>query len=62
MNSIKGIEIWPIIGMFFFIALFVGIIIWVLKLNKKYIKKMKELPLENDEKPINGDSNNGKKV
>jgi sulfite exporter TauE/SafE len=62
LEIFADIEILPIIGMFFFIALFIGIIIWVLRLNKKYIKKMKQLPLEKDDKPINGDSNNGKEV
>lgn len=53
LNSISGIEIWPIIGLFLFMILFIGIIVWVFRLDKRFIKKMEELPLEKDS------SNNG---
>jgi cytochrome c oxidase cbb3-type subunit 4 len=49
LQSIEGIEIFPLISLFIFIALFAGIVIWIVKLDKKYIKDMKTLPLENAE-------------
>jgi cytochrome c oxidase cbb3-type subunit 3 len=48
LNSISGIEIWPIIGLFLFMGLFAGIVVWVFRLDKRFIKKMEELPLEED--------------
>ena len=55
LSSISGIEIWPITGMLIFMALFFAIIIWVIRLDKKYIKHMEELPLGPDEQVNNGD-------
>lgn len=49
LQSIEGIEIYPIISLFVFIALFIGVVIWIVKLDKKYVKEMESLPLLNDE-------------
>jgi len=46
LQSIEGIEIYPLISLFIFLALFTGITIWILKLDKKYVKKMEALPLD----------------
>ena len=58
LNSISGIEIWPIIGLFLFMGLFVGILVWVFRLDKRFIKKMEELPLEEDSQN-NGEQKHG---
>lgn len=58
-EQIDGIEIFPMIALFVFISFFLGLIIWVLKANKKYIKEMSELPLEDDEdRLLNGNKGN----
>ena len=49
LQGINGVEIYPIISLIVFIVFFAAIIIWLLKVDKKYIKKMKNLPLEKDE-------------
>lgn len=59
LNSISGIEIWPIIALFIFMALFIAVIVWAARLDKKIIKKMKELPLETDSTINNGDNRHG---
>ncbi|HEY7751450.1 MAG TPA: cbb3-type cytochrome c oxidase subunit 3 [Ignavibacteriaceae bacterium] len=46
LQSIEGVEIYAIISMIIFIIFFIGIVIWMIKVDKKYIKKMRELPLE----------------
>lgn len=46
LQSIEGIEIYPIISLFIFLALFAVITIWILRLDKRYVKKMEALPLE----------------
>ncbi len=49
LQSIEGIEIYPLISLFIFLALFVGVVIWIVKLDKGYVKEMETLPLEDDE-------------
>jgi cbb3-type cytochrome oxidase subunit 3 len=48
LQSIEGIEFFAIIGMIIFILFFIGITIWLFKVDKKYIKKMSELPLNEE--------------
>jgi hypothetical protein len=48
MESILGIEIYPLISFVIFFVFFVVVAIWVLKLNKNFINKMSNLPLEGD--------------
>jgi cytochrome c oxidase cbb3-type subunit 4 len=48
LQSIEGIELYPLISLFIFLALFAGITIWILKLDKKYVKKMEALPLDDN--------------
>ena len=48
LQSIQGIEFYTIVSMIIFILFFIGMIIWLFKVDKKYIKDMSELPLEDD--------------
>ena len=48
-ESIHNIEIWPIISLTIFVLFFIALIIWVFIVDKKYIKEMENLPLENSE-------------
>jgi cytochrome c oxidase cbb3-type subunit 4 len=57
LQSIEGIEIYPLISLFIFLALFAGIVIWIVKLDKKYIKSMEALPLEKSESGENKQMN-----
>ncbi len=50
LQSIEGIGIYPIISMVVFVIFFVAVIIWYFKADKIYLNKMKNLPLDNDEK------------
>lgn len=59
LNSISGIAIWPVIALLLFMGLFVGIVVWVLRLDKRFIKKMEELPLEKDTPINNGENQHG---
>lgn len=49
LQSVDGIEIFPLISLFIFLALTIGIVIWIIKLDKSYIKEMSSLPLADDE-------------
>ncbi|UCH66432.1 MAG: cbb3-type cytochrome c oxidase subunit 3 [Ignavibacterium sp.] len=52
LQSISGIELYAIVAMVIFILFFVGMAIWVIKVDKKYIKRMSELPIEEDKNEI----------
>ena len=48
LQSIQGVEFYTIVSMIIFILFFIGMIIWLFNVDKKYIKEMSELPLEDD--------------
>ena len=49
LQSIDGVSIYPIISLIVFVLFFAVILIWMLKVDKNYIKKMENLPLEKEE-------------
>ena len=60
LQSIQGIEFYTIVSMLILILFFIGIIIWLFKVDKKYIKTMSELPLKeenNEVKNLTGGTN-----
>lgn len=46
LETISGIDIYPMVSLFIFLTFFVGMAIWALKANKKYIDEVKNLPLD----------------
>jgi cytochrome c oxidase cbb3-type subunit 4 len=52
LQSIEGIEFYTIVSMIIFILFFIGMAIWLLKVDKKYIQTMSELPLDNENNEI----------
>lgn len=56
VQSIGGIGLYGMISMLLFFLVFAGTLVWVLRLKRSYIHRMKDLPLEPDETPPqNGD-------
>ena len=53
IKSIPGINILTIITTIAFFLMFIGIVVWAVRANKNYIRKMSELPL--DSKIKNGE-------
>ena len=55
LSSIQGVSIYPIVSLILFFTVFVFTIFKVMKLDKKYIHRMENLPLdsnfENDNNP-----------
>ncbi|MCG1035887.1 CcoQ/FixQ family Cbb3-type cytochrome c oxidase assembly chaperone [Polaribacter sargassicola] len=47
MESITGIEIYPIISLVIFFTFFVALFWWVITAKKEYINKVSNLPLDN---------------
>jgi len=48
LQSIEGIEFYTIVSMIIFILFFIGMTIWLFKVDKKYIETMSKLPLKED--------------
>jgi cytochrome c oxidase cbb3-type subunit 4 len=51
LSSIENVEIYPIISLVIFVVFFIGMFIWVIRVDKKYINHMKDMPF--NEKPQN---------
>lgn len=47
MESITGIEIYPLISLVIFFVFFVVLFWWVITAKKEYIKTVSHLPLDN---------------
>ena len=48
LQQIDGVTVFPIVGLVLFIAAFTVCVIWVVRLDKKYVSYMERLPLEAD--------------
>ena len=48
-EQIQSIEIWPIISLILFFVFFTLTIIRIFFMDKKYVERMKSLPLNDDE-------------
>ncbi|MHA7943782.1 CcoQ/FixQ family Cbb3-type cytochrome c oxidase assembly chaperone [Formosa sp. 3Alg 14/1] len=48
MDSMEGIEIYPILSLLIFFGFFVVLFWWVLTSKKDYIDTVSQLPFEND--------------
>ncbi|GGZ83113.1 CcoQ/FixQ family Cbb3-type cytochrome c oxidase assembly chaperone [Algibacter mikhailovii] len=49
MESIAGIEIYPIISLLIFFIFFVALFLWVFTAKKDYIKTVSNIPLDNQQ-------------
>ena len=57
LQSVEGIGVYPIISLLVFFIFFVVLIIWVFKADKKYLNRMKMLPLDLSPDQTNSQSN-----
>lgn len=59
LQSIEGIEIYPIISLLIFVSFFIGMGIWLLRIDKNKINKFKRIPFDNDnnQNTISGELN-----
>jgi glucan phosphoethanolaminetransferase (alkaline phosphatase superfamily) len=46
MESMDGVTVYPVVSLIVFILFFVAIIIWMIRADKEYLKKMSSLPLD----------------
>jgi len=57
MDSIFGIEIYPLISFIIFFSFFVGLIIFVIGMKKNHIAEMSDLPLDSTSYNSNNQQN-----
>ena len=62
LKNLEYINTLPILALIFFLLFFIGVLIYVFKLDKRFVKYMSEVPLQKDNyMSINSDGdNNGK--
>lgn len=48
LQSIEGVEIYPLISLIVFVIFFIAMLVWMLKIDKNYIKEMEQLPLDSN--------------
>lgn len=48
LQSIDNIAIWPVISFVIFFLFFIGLLGYVFGVDKKFIEKMKSMPLEDE--------------
>ena len=48
LNSINGVELYPVLSLGLFMTFFIGMLIWVVRLDKGHITDMLKMPLESD--------------
>ncbi|MBS1537364.1 MAG: cytochrome C oxidase Cbb3 [Bacteroidetes bacterium] len=46
LQSIQGVEIYPLISMMIFFGLFLSVIVWFFRADKRHLQEMAELPLD----------------
>jgi len=54
LQSIENVEIWGIISLILFFLFFIGVVVKVILIDKKHIREMEEMPL--DDGTINNQS------
>ena len=47
-HSIGGMSLYGMISICLFVAVFVGVLVWTIRLKKSYVNSMRELPLEGE--------------
>jgi cytochrome c oxidase cbb3-type subunit 4 len=46
METIAGIELFPMISFIIFFGFFIFTLVWVMKIDKKYIEEVESIPLD----------------
>jgi len=49
LTSIDGIEIFPVVSLLIFFTFFVGMIIYITRIDKKTVNEIKNIPLEEED-------------
>jgi cytochrome c oxidase cbb3-type subunit 4 len=47
-RNIPNVSIYPVISFIIFFLFFLGLLIWIIKVDKKLIEKIKNIPMDNN--------------
>lgn len=53
LESIPGVEYWPIISLLIFFSVFVGLIVWFFRADKHRLQELAQLPLHDTHESTN---------
>lgn len=56
-ETVAGIATLPVIALCLFFIVFIGMVIWVVKLDKMFVDKMAKLPLDGSTAGVKGGEN-----
>jgi cbb3-type cytochrome oxidase subunit 3 len=48
LEGIGNVESFPIIALAIFVAFFIGMIVWVIRMKKNHVNHMRKLPLDSE--------------
>ena len=48
LQAIEGVEIYPVIGLIIFLIVFISVVVWVMRIDKNYVREAERLPLDNE--------------
>jgi hypothetical protein len=54
LHSMDGTSLYGLLSICLFFGLFIGLVVWIIRLKKPYLKKMRELPLNDESAPESG--------
>ena len=54
LQAIEGVEIYPVIGLIIFLVVFTSVVVWVLRLDKNYLREAERIPLDENEADASG--------
>jgi cytochrome c oxidase cbb3-type subunit IV len=57
LQSIENIQIWPVISFVIFFVFFLCLLLWVFTTDKKFIDKMKSMPMDESNNSVEGEIN-----
>ena len=61
-NNSQGLTLFPILSLLIFFIFFFVLLIWVVRMNKKLLKEMAEIPFDNINENIEGFSPKSRKL
>lgn len=51
---VHNVAVWPVISMFVFLTFFIGLTIYVIMADKKFISDMSQMPIDDPQDKTNG--------
>ena len=57
LSTTEGVSFYAIIALISFVLLFIGVVVWTFKVDKTYLTRMENLPLNSENNSINNPEN-----